>query len=565
MDNGSSNEQLANSKVNEQTKASQDGGEEKPLIKLDDNLDVQKLAYEQHNKKHDPEVFSGNNTEHHDEEKADNALEEKQATYDKAEAQNDAVEGVPSTSNGYSETEIGEPVFDFHRFLEQLRSSPAEPVAKYLKSFLSEFLKRRWSVSYQVKLIQDFLAFIGEKIEQYEPWVSGSQAEIDNAKEGMEKLVSNRLYARLFSPEIAKSGMPLSSEHSDDVEEDHILSQKMELFQWVREEHLDIKRAKSSSKFFRLAADELQRINDYHAPRDKIICLMNCCKVIYSYLRNVVREESADAFVPVLIFVLLKAHPEHLVSNIQYIQRFRSPEKLSGEVLYYLSTLMGAMSFIQTLDTNSLTISEEEFNVEIEKSLKKMEPKTIKERENLLSVSSNTQEGSQMPNETKSSIQQEMSNLQIENEITSPGESSSRPRSTSKSLSFVPESWLKTLSSGLNDNDQQETEDDPYLNVGERPPYKVSRKYSSSSARMPKQRIPDTLENDIPPNNALREAKNASLETVEVERIRSREKAEAVAALQAMFPAFDTEVIEVVLNAQKGKLTSSIDSLLEMS
>ncbi|EPX74057.1 guanyl-nucleotide exchange factor Vps901 [Schizosaccharomyces octosporus yFS286] len=564
MDSDSSNKQSANSKVNEQNKAFQDG-EEKPLITLDDNLDVQKLAYEQHNKKHGPEVYSDSSTVNYDKPEVNDALEEKQATDDKQQTQSDAVDGIPRASNRYGETEMGEPVFDFHRFLEQLRSSPAEPVAKYLKSFLSEFMKRRWSVSYQVKLIQDFLAFIGEKIEQYEPWVSGSQAEIDNAKEGMEKLVSNRLYSRLFSPEIAKEGMPLSSEHSDDVEEDHILYQKMELFQWVREEHLDIKRAKSSSKFFRLAADELRRINDYHAPRDKIICLMNCCKVIYSYLRNVVKEESADAFVPVLIFVLLKAHPKHLVSNIQYIQRFRSPEKLSGEVLYYLSTLMGAMSFIQALDTNSLTISEEEFNDEIEKSLQKMEAKTIKEREILPPISLNTREGSQTPNETQPNIQQGMSKLQVDIESKSQGESSSRPRSTSKSLSFVPESWLRSLSGSLNDKDQAENEDGSHCNLGERPSYKVSREYSSSSTRTPKPRNPDTLENDISPSGALREATNASLETVEVERIRSKEKAEAIAALQAMFPAFDSEVIEVVLNAQEGRLTSSIDSLLEMS
>ncbi|EPY53885.1 guanyl-nucleotide exchange factor Vps901 [Schizosaccharomyces cryophilus OY26] len=565
MDNGSSNAESTSSKVNEQNKGFQDG-EEKLLINLDDNLDVQRCAYEQHSKNHDSEAYSKSNADDHEKEKVTNTSGEKEDTHNRQEAHSDAIEDVPTTSHIYNDNEVEEPVFDFHRFLEQLRSSPAEPVAKYLKSFLSEFMKRRWSVSYQVKLIQDFLAFIGEKIEQYEPWASGSQAEIDNAKEGMEKLVSNRLYARLFSPEIAKTGMPLSSEHSDDVEEDHILSQKMELFQWVREEHLDIKRAKSSSKFFRLAADELRRINDYHAPRDKIICLMNCCKVIYSYLRNAVKEESADAFVPVLIFVLLKAHPEHLVSNIQYIQRFRSPEKLSGEVLYYLSTLMGAMSFIQTMDTNSLTISEEEFNVEIEKSLKKMESKTIKERENTPSVSSNTQDSSQMSKETQPGIQQGMKTLQIEDENMKQDGTLNRPRSTSRSLPFVPESWLKTLSGGISNKDQQESEDDPYYSSGERPPYKVSRTYSSSSAMVPRSRLPDTEpESGVLPTDALREATNASLETVEVERIRSKERTEAITALQAMFPAFDSEVIEVVLNAQEGRLTSSIDSLLEMS
>lgn len=52
-------------------------------------------------------------------------------------------------------------------------------------------------------------------------------------------------------------------------------------------------------------------------------------------------DTSADAFVPLLIYVVLHAHPDHLVSNVQYILRFRNQEKLGGEAGYYLSSLVG--------------------------------------------------------------------------------------------------------------------------------------------------------------------------------------------------------------------------------
>jgi hypothetical protein len=42
---------------------------------------------------------------------------------------------------------------------------------------------------------------------------------------------------------------------------------------------------------------------------------------------------------PLLIYVVLQANPEHLVSNVQYILRFRNQEKLGGEAGYYLSSL----------------------------------------------------------------------------------------------------------------------------------------------------------------------------------------------------------------------------------
>ena len=61
-------------------------------------------------------------------------------------------------------------------------------------------------------------------------------------------------------------------------------------------------------------------------------------------LRHSRSEESADKFVPLLIYVVLRANPEHLVSNVQYILRFRNPDKLTGEAGYYLSSLVRAVS-----------------------------------------------------------------------------------------------------------------------------------------------------------------------------------------------------------------------------
>ena len=145
--------------------------------------------------------------------------------------------------------------FDFHRFLEQLRHRTADPVAKFLRSFLQEFGKKQWMVHEQVKIISDFLAFIGNRMAQCEVWHNVSEAEFDNAKEGMEKLVMNRLYNQTFSPEIPiaepsktrRKGTNFSlgpgrkGQHQEDVERDDVLAQKVRIYGWVREEHLDIK------------------------------------------------------------------------------------------------------------------------------------------------------------------------------------------------------------------------------------------------------------------------------------------------------------------------------------
>ena len=206
--------------------------------------------------------------------------------------------------------------FDFHRFLEQLRHRTADPVAKFLRSFLVEFGKKPWMAHEQVKIINDFLTFITNKMAQCEVWRGTSDGEFDNAKEGMEKLVMNRLYSQTFSPAIPAPttlqstkgkkkiteklpGLGRKGQHQEDIERDEILGQKVRIYGWVEEEHLDIPRVGDSGRRFLLLAQqgtntttmrrhaeadwktELLKIKTYRAPRDKIICVLNCCKVIF--------------------------------------------------------------------------------------------------------------------------------------------------------------------------------------------------------------------------------------------------------------------------------------------
>ena len=208
--------------------------------------------------------------------------------------------------------------FDFHRFLEQLRHRTADPVAKFLRSFLIEFGKKQWMVHEQVKIISDFLAFITNKMAQCEVWRGVSDAEFDNAKEGMEKLVMNRLYTQTFSPAIPSPppvqdgkgktkdleklrGPSRRGQHQEDIERDEILGQKVRIYRWVQEQHLDIAPVGDSGRRFLSLAQqgngnssllvavtekvvELLKIKTYRAPRDKVICVLNCCKVIFGTL-----------------------------------------------------------------------------------------------------------------------------------------------------------------------------------------------------------------------------------------------------------------------------------------
>ncbi|CEP17622.1 hypothetical protein [Parasitella parasitica] len=248
--------------------------------------------------------------------------------------------------------------FDFNRFLEQMRSRNSKPITRYFK--------RPWTVNEQIKIIQDFLdsefQFIFIKMRECDVWKDMSEQEFGNAKEGMEKLVMNRLYHVTFCPTT-----------TDDKERDEILSQKISIFRWIREKHLDIPETEHNESFLSFAESEILKINNYKAPRDKLICILNCCKVIFGLIKHVEGDAGADKFLPILIYVVIRANPPKLVSNVQYIYRFRNPDQLQAEAGYYLTNLMGAISFIETMEAKSLSITKEEFDSNIERTMAELQ------------------------------------------------------------------------------------------------------------------------------------------------------------------------------------------------
>lgn len=112
-----------------------------------------------------------------------------------------------------------------------------------------------------------------------------------------------------------------------------------------------------------LAQNELQKINQYKAPRDKLVCVLNCCRIINNLLsasastappvraaialprlRRSRRApvQGADDFLPVLVLVLLRAAPTQLASNLAYIARFRLASRLVSETSYFYTNLVSA-------------------------------------------------------------------------------------------------------------------------------------------------------------------------------------------------------------------------------
>ena len=533
--------------------------------------------------------------------------------------------------------DVEELPFDFHRFLDQLRHRTADPVAKYLRSFLTEFGKKQWAVHEQVKLIHDFLDFITLKMARCEVWQSVSEPEFDNAREGMEKLVMNRLYLQTFSPAIPpplpppdsgrrtgagrkkdqQQQKPSSSntpgrrgQHQEDVERDEVLAQKVSIYGWVQESHLDMPPISASGRqFLNLAERELVKIGSYRAPRDKVICVLNCCKVIFGLLRNSRSDLSADSFVPLLIYVVLHARLEHLVSNVQYILRFRNQGRLGGEAGYYLSSLMGAIQFIETIGRSSITVSDEEFERNVESAVAAIAERHEKphsppataplpSEKSLLSPADADADADANPQPSSSS-----SSTAALSEKPRRAHSQRDRRKQNASLdgsddqglpSFLRsiQKPLSTIGRIFNDSDGGSTGRNSH------PPITPARSPSRSTPPPPAApaapagpsefpgRAAGSLRNLIPGSAAATGAKpaagtagvptgpeaaedaaarQASAEMAVADQVRAQEHEGVVRALAELFPQLDQEVIDDVVRVHEGRVGRAVDACLALS
>ncbi|KAJ9051783.1 hypothetical protein DSO57_1001541 [Entomophthora muscae] len=459
--------------------------------------------------------------------------------------------------SGSQETE-----FDYTQFLDQIRSPQALPIVRYLENFVREFDKKPWTVRDQVKIVGEFTDFVLGKMLDSGVWEDES---VDYLQEGIEQYLMNRLHNKAFSPL-----------GSDDRERDHVLHQRARYFRWVEEKHLDIQ-IQTHRGYLAKAQQELIKLNNFKTPRHKMICILNCCKLLFKLLRkNESNGGGADSFLPLLIFTILKANPPKLISNLQYITRFRHPSRLQSESGYYLTNLVGAIQFIEGLEPASLTITREEFDANIEKTLQELAAETPQGL-------ADTPLAQESPNATASILQSSIDSDKASqlaqrikrpldlvgkffSDVTSPVSPNfneppphhpvSQKERLSKKKSFLGS--LFTYSSS-----------DEEVATPQRNPFQKGQELISFANQSQSSDIAASLTPAPSEKRSSGASGSTQQSSIQPEQLPPNGTAyhfnDGINILRDIFPSFDNDVLQAVIGSQRGDLGASVDALLEMS
>ncbi|XP_074654278.1 GTPase-activating protein and VPS9 domain-containing protein 1-like isoform X2 [Tubulanus polymorphus] len=223
-----------------------------------------------------------------------------------------------------------------HRFLQKRENSVIR--------FMDEFHKLTMPDE-KTDLVEQFLDELYNAIMSDSQWQTANETQIDDSQLAIERMIMNRIYSMAMFPN-----------GDGDITRDKILHEhikKLSAMMTPSHPYLRIPKVYHSEAPWVSAQEEIKLINAYKTPKDKVQCVLNTSCTIMNLLSMACEKSvpAADDFTPILIYVVIKANPPHLLSNVQYVNSFYQ-KRIGGEEQYWWMQFSSAIEFIKTMEYN---------------------------------------------------------------------------------------------------------------------------------------------------------------------------------------------------------------------
>ncbi|XP_061504636.1 rab5 GDP/GTP exchange factor [Anopheles gambiae] len=249
-------------------------------------------------------------------------------------------------------------------YVDALKALKIEEAAKQELKYFIHMLDQQIRKKYATVSVDELSELVQNGYSKFRDYMHMENSKFAGATEEMreqvldffERCIMTKNHKYLFSPP-----------STDDEDNDSYIHKRIRQLNWITAEHLMCSIDEVNSEVRELAytaITELASVDSFLSPQEKLDCIVRCCRHIFSFLKKSVQgPASADDFLPALIFVVLKSNPVRLHSNINFITRFSNASRLmSGEGGYCFTNLCCAISFIENISAESLSLTQAEFD-----------------------------------------------------------------------------------------------------------------------------------------------------------------------------------------------------------
>ncbi|CAM9784987.1 unnamed protein product [Scytosiphon promiscuus] len=304
--------------------------------------------------------------------------------------------GGSSGSNSSSSSSI----VTYRMFLEHLGRSESGGFVKAIRLFLFSILGNGGSVnpaagrpqaaanrdirqetedvevygsSFLVQRCAEFFLAMQNAMGVHPSWAELGYDSLLACREHLERFVMSKIHPLAFGGKL--NGVVDAS-----------ISARLRKLQFLTPHDLNVGSYARDETVLNLAQEELRKMGSGRCPGDMVTRVVRCCDTIFALLdqgRRFMRSEAgesaspprrnngwrpdldpagtADDFLPVLIYVVLRARVPRLHSMCEYVQAYHSPVALMSRPGYCFVALRSAVEFLMTLNGATVGMSEHEF------------------------------------------------------------------------------------------------------------------------------------------------------------------------------------------------------------
>ena len=156
------------------------------------------------------------------------------------------------------------------------------------------------------------------------------------------------------------------------LENDKAFYNKTLCLDWVDPEQLEIKKAYVNQLGY--AELCIKKMDEAKSVFDKL----NCIKDAHTNMNNTIKFSSGknddagqDELTPIFQYIVIKARPQRIYSDIHYIKTFLSDSSLRGQEGFLVTQMESATSFIMSINHEQLKMTKEEYEKKIKDAEKR--------------------------------------------------------------------------------------------------------------------------------------------------------------------------------------------------